>query len=188
MCSYWLCIGQCRYRIEICYKPSPDSTFFSSSYCLISLILFQADFQELSLCALSTFICSSTPDWFLSPSHHWKYSSQGYQWYPFTNSILKDLAAAFSIIDHSFLPILLLLLVYGTHIPVFLLPHTLSYFFFFFLQASLSSPASKYWRIPEVSPGLFSPLLLILSIGGLIQFSFLNSIYMWIILKCLFLV
>lgn len=186
MCSYWLCIGQCRYRIEICYKPSPDSTFFSS-YCFISLILFQADFQELSLCAVSTFICSSTPDWFLSPSHHWKYSSQGYQWYPLTNSILKDLAAAFRIIDHSFLPICLLLLVYGTHSCIPPASHFVI-LFFFFLQASLSSPASKYWHIPEVSPGLFSPLLLILSIGGLIQFSFLNTIYMWIILKCLFLV
>lgn len=44
--------------IEICYKPSPDSTFFSSSYCLIFPVLFQAGFQELSLFALST-LCSS---------------------------------------------------------------------------------------------------------------------------------
>ena len=111
--------------MEISYKPSPDSTFFSSSYCLISLVYFEAYFQELSLCSRSTLLCSST----LDLCHHLTTEStlkSRLPAIPFTKSILKDLIAAFSIVN-SFLPIHLLLLVYGTHIFVFLLLHTLSY-------------------------------------------------------------
>ena len=77
------------------------------------------------MCSPSTLLCSSTPDL----CHHLTTEStlkSRLPAIPFTKSILKDLIAAFSIVN-SFLPIHLLLLVYETHIFVLFLLHTLSY-------------------------------------------------------------
>lgn len=101
-------------------------------------------------------VLQSTSDWLLPLFNHWNCSSQGYQWVTFTKSTLRDLVVAFSVVEHFSAHSLAFLSLWDTWSSCFFLPHTLSYFF----RGFSPLPASKYWHIPEFSPGLFSLIVL----------------------------
>lgn len=126
-------IGQHRYRSLL--KTLYWFHEFFSTYCLIFLIFFQANFQELFLCTLSSFLSSSAysrlTSVIISPL---KFLCSGLSViFTYQIHLIGNLLASLMILDHCYLPVYPLWLAYETHMLVFILPHTLPYFFF--LQA-----------------------------------------------------
>lgn len=125
-------IGQHRYRSLL--KTLYWFHEFFSTYCLIFLI-FQANFQELFLCTLSSFLSSSAysrlTSVIISPL---KFLCSGLSViFTYQIHLIGNLLASLMILD---LPVYPLWLAYETHMLVFILPHTLPYFFFYRLLPS----------------------------------------------------